>query len=117
MWILFVWRGNGLFALLPLIGLPALIFIPTVFMLEEQQRIVKSLPFFTEKVAMTLTMVAMFGGWFVGGMTCYLLGRRWNREENYHHLYFIPVQYLGIASCALEFALIAFVAGMILVNA
>jgi len=86
-------------------------------MLEEQHRIAKTLPFFSEKVAATTMLLGMLGGWFVGGVTCFLLGRRWNRDENFHHLYFIPVQYLGIASCVLEIVFLAFVAGMILLHA
>jgi hypothetical protein len=114
MWI-FIWRGNGLFALLPLIALPALIFIPTVVALE-QQTIAKSLPFFTERFAAFVMLAGMLGGWFIGGVVCFILGLRWNREENYHHLYFIPVQYLGLASCLLEIGLIGFAVGFALLN-
>ena len=108
MWI-FIWQGKGLYALLPLIGLPAGLFVPTVFMFEQQHAIAKIVPFFTEKFAGILMLVAMFGGWFVGGATCFLLGLRWNRDGNDHHLYYIPVQYLGAGSVLLEVGVLAWV--------
>ena len=94
-----IWRGKGIFGLIPLIGIPTIALIAAVLLIENQHGIAKHLPFFTERVAGFLLLIAMLGGWFGGGFVCFLLGRRWNQHENFHHVYFIPIQYLGLASC------------------
>src|SRR5262245_27974013 len=104
--MIFVWRGKGLLALLPLFGIPALLILPSAIAIDQQQAIAQSFPFFTVRVASVLMIAAILVGWFAGGAVCFLLGLRWNWEENNHHLFFVPVQYLGLGLCLLEVAVI-----------
>ena len=106
--MLVIWQGKGLFGLIPLVGIPTLTIVSALMLFEYQPKIARIVPLFTDRVAAGVMVAAILGGWFGGGLICFLLGRRWNQDENYHHVYFVPVQYLGLASCLACVAAILF---------
>jgi hypothetical protein len=83
-----VWSGNGIYAMI--IMLCSLVF-PLVGA-DELTRAFKL-------DAAPCYFGAMFIGLFAGGLICFLLGRKWNRNANfgeYHTLYFMRVEHWGI---------------------
>jgi hypothetical protein len=113
--MIIVWRGKGILGLIPLIGVPILSTILATMLMDQQRKIARVLPFFDDQVAGFTVMAAILVGWFAGGLICFLLGRRWNRDNDFHHIYFVPVQYLGLASSVASGGIVLSTAGLVLV--
>ena len=75
--MIIVWRGFGplalVAALLPLGSFLALI-----------------------DVSILWAFAAVGGSSVLGGLVCWILGRRWNRGSVYHSLYFVPLEVWGL---------------------
>jgi len=76
--MILVWRGWGL------LGVAAL-FLP----LASCAGLMDTRP----GLALLLGGLALAGG----GVACWVCGRRWNRPATEHSLFFIPLQYWGLA--------------------
>src|SRR5262245_26603876 len=90
-----IWRGRGLFAAAAL-ALPLAVCA------------------FHEDLRPGLTPILAGLGLAVTGAGCWAGGRRWNRGAVRHTLYFIPLQYWGLAYVALGALTIVAAAGGLL---
>jgi hypothetical protein len=110
------WRGKGILGLIPLLGVPILSVFVGIVLMDRQRKIAKLLPFFNDQVAGFTALGLVVLGCFCGSLICFALGRRWNREGGKHDVYFIPIEYFGLAAIIGSGSFMLLIAGLIVVG-
>jgi hypothetical protein len=98
--MIIVWTGRGILAMLIMLACFLLPLIGALVLTEAY----RNLP-------VVIIPLALVGGWSLGGVLCWRLGRSWNRHAapgEYHTLYFVRVEYWGVICLMLAGALGAF---------